>query len=95
MYGCSEEIADILHGSSWLKSLLAAVENLPIGASLATASKKRPNFPLIYVNAIFESYTGYCRRDIVGKNCKFLQCSETEPESIIALSVALRNVRQK
>jgi hypothetical protein len=66
-----------LHAShasgSWLASLLVAVETLPVCVSIASASRDRPGFPLIYVNHFFEVTTGYSRSDIVGRNCKFLQ----------------------
>jgi PAS domain S-box-containing protein len=32
-----------------------------------------PGLPLIYVNGEFEKLTGYEKKEIIGKNCKFLQ----------------------
>lgn len=85
-----KEISRLLGNDSWLASLLAAVEGLPICFSLATASKERKGFPLMYVNRYFEKVTGYQRSDAIGKNCRFLQGEATEPESINKLSEALR-----
>ena len=69
----AKEIDRLLASGSWLDSLLAAVEDLPICVSLATANVNRRGFPLIYVNKAFETTTGYMRSEIVGQNCRFLQ----------------------
>jgi PAS domain S-box-containing protein len=94
----SKELDKLLIGTSWLNGLLASVENLPVCVSLAAANKELPGFPLIYVNAAFESTTGYPRTEIIGQNCRFLQKGkkpghEAEKESIKRLSLALREGR--
>lgn len=61
---------------NWLKHLTSLVENLPICVTVSLASKR--GLPLIYTNKQFEQMTKYNRKDIIGKNCKFLQ-----PESIL------------
>ncbi|CAF1948667.1 unnamed protein product [Brassica oleracea var. botrytis] len=33
-----------------------------------------PNHPIIYVNTVFEIITGYRADEVIGKNCRFLQC---------------------
>jgi PAS domain S-box-containing protein len=88
-----KEIDRLLQSGSWLTSLLASVENLPVCVSLSTARKDRPGFPLIYVNACFEFTTGYPRSEIVGQNCRFLQADKAEAESITRLSNALRDAK--
>lgn len=87
------EVDKLLKCGSWLPSMLAAVENLPVCVSLSTASKDRPGFPLVYVNACFEKTTGYSRNEIVGQNCRFLQAGKAEQESIDRLSAALREAK--
>uniref|UniRef100_A0A6C0B6P1 PAC domain-containing protein n=1 Tax=viral metagenome TaxID=1070528 RepID=A0A6C0B6P1_9ZZZZ len=59
----------------WLKNVISSVENIPICITIATARKEYFGFPLIYVNKQFEKTTEYDRKDILGKNCKFLQPS--------------------
>lgn len=86
----ARELGKVLGSESWLASLLAAVEALPICFSLATARRDRRGFPLMYVNKHFEKITGFTRADVLGKNCRFLQCEETEKESVQILSEALR-----
>ncbi|KAK8466023.1 hypothetical protein PHAVU_009G239300 [Phaseolus vulgaris] len=33
-----------------------------------------PDHPIIYVNAVFEMITGYRAEEVLGRNCRFLQC---------------------
>lgn len=40
----------------------------------------QPDEPIIYCNHFFEKLTGYCKDDIVGKNCRFLQSNDTNQE---------------
>ena len=69
----AREIDRLLATGAWLDSFFAAVEDLPVCVSLATANVNRKGFPLIYVNKAFEQTTGYSRSEIVGQNCRFLQ----------------------
>jgi hypothetical protein len=57
----AEELDTMLLGGDWLKSLMVAVEDLPLCVSLATARPERQGFPLVYVNKAFENATGYNR----------------------------------
>lgn len=89
-----DEISEILKcRDSWLSTLLAAVEALPICFSLASANPARRGFPLIYVNRYFEKITGYGRDEILGRNCReFLQCPETEVGKCAVLSEGLKSM---
>jgi PAS domain S-box-containing protein len=87
----ASEITRILGSENWLAVLLAAVEALPISFALATARRDRRGYPLMYVNKYFEKVTGFNRSDVLGKNCRFLQCDESEKPSIQQMSDALRN----
>jgi PAS domain S-box-containing protein len=40
-----------------------------------------PDNPLIYVNSGFERLTGYSASSVIGKNCRFLQGPETDPNT--------------
>ncbi|SDX66453.1 PAS domain S-box protein [Halobellus clavatus] len=51
----------------------------------------REENPLIYVNDGFERLTGYTRQEAVGRNPRFLQGPETDPEKIARLRAAIRN----
>ena len=72
--------------------------------AIAIADHREPDDPLVFVNAAFEKLTGYSRHDVIGRNCRFLQCPETDPASVglvrealaqnRAVTVDLRNVRK-
>lgn len=85
------EIGKLLGSENWLAALLAAVEGLPVSFCLATARKERRGFPLMYVNKYFEKMTGLSRSDVLGKNCRFLQCEKTDKNIVSTVSEALRN----
>lgn len=65
-----------------------AIQALSQGIIITDAS--RPENPIIYVSPGFEQITGYTSREVVSKNCRFLQGSDTDPESIKRLSEAVQ-----
>jgi PAS domain S-box-containing protein len=94
----SHELDRVLISSIWLREMLAAIENLPLCVSVASASNKMRGFPLIYVNAAFETTTGYYRDEIIGQNCRFLQSNGLETptgqdEIIAKISHALKEAQ--
>lgn len=68
----SMELDKMLAGTSWLSGLLSSIECLPVCVSLAAASHTMRGFPLIYVNAAFETTTGYDRSEILGQVIRLL-----------------------
>jgi len=84
------EISKILSMEAWLAVLLAAIEAVPLSFCIASADKARMGFPTIYVNRQFELLTGYPRAEVLGKNCKFLQCSQTEADKVALMTEALK-----
>nr|WP_295107589.1 PAS domain-containing protein [uncultured Caulobacter sp.] len=59
------------------------------GVALTVTNPRLPDDPIVFVNSAFEVLTGYDARDIVGRNCRFLQCEETRLEAVAALAAAL------
>ena len=88
------EISKILSMEAWLAVLLAAIESVPLSFCIASANKERMGFPTIYVNRQFELLTGYPRSEVLGKNCSFLQCSQTEADKVALMSEALKRSKQ-
>ena len=54
----------------------------------------QPDNPIVYANKAFELITGYDRKDIIGKNCRFLQGNETEQPEIDLIREALREQKK-
>jgi PAS domain S-box-containing protein len=70
------------------RALEAAVEGVTI------ADARRPDRPLIYVNAGFERLTGYRAAEALGRNCKFLQGEDTDPAAVATIRAALAEERE-
>lgn len=41
--------------------------------ALILCDLQQPDYPVVYVNDPFTYLTGYSQRDIIGRNCRFLQ----------------------
>jgi PAS domain S-box-containing protein len=50
--------------------------------AMAFADPNLPDAPLAYVNPSFEAMTGYTAEEVIGRNCRFLQGPETDPETV-------------
>jgi PAS domain S-box-containing protein len=46
--------------------------------------------PIVFANDSFLKLTGYTRMEVTGRNCRFLQGPETDPEAIDRLREAIR-----
>lgn len=47
--------------------------------------------PIVFANNAFLALTGYERLEVVGRNCRFLQGPETDPEPVARIREAVRN----
>jgi PAS domain S-box-containing protein len=45
--------------------------------------------PIVFVNKAFQTLTGYEREEIIGRNCRFLQGPDTDPETVLAIRRAI------
>ena len=70
----------------WLYDRAIAATSTGVTISDAT----HPEHPIIYCNPAFESMTGYRREEILGKNCQFLQGSDTDPVAVEIIRNALQ-----
>ena len=68
-----------------------AFDAAPIGVAIADATQ--PDNPLVYVNERTQSMTGYDADEMLGRNCRFLQGSDTDPERVAELRAAIDDER--
>ena len=90
-----EELADLkriqaeLNGSAPGTDPFSAVvraTHMPI----AISDPRQPDNPIVYVNEAFCRMSGYATQEIVGRNCRFLQGADTDPEAVQRVRLALR-----
>lgn len=74
------------HGDIAKAALLSAEER---EKSVVISDPSRPDNPMIYVSEEFETQTGYTPAEALGRNCRFLQGPETDPEAVQAIRDAL------
>jgi diguanylate cyclase (GGDEF)-like protein/PAS domain S-box-containing protein len=69
----------------WLRDrALAATSN-----GIIIADARASDYPIIYCNPAFERVTGYCAREILGRNCRFLQGPDTDRATVANIRNAL------
>jgi PAS domain S-box-containing protein len=66
-----------------------AMDEAPMGITIADMTED--DQPLVYVNEGFEELTGYDSDEILGRNCRFLQGEETDPENVKEMRTAIEN----
>ena len=66
-----------------------AMDEAPIGITISDPD--RSDNPLVYSNDAFERLTGYAREEVLGRNCRFLQGDETDPEAVAELREAIED----
>ena len=68
-----------------------AMASSSCGITIADASD--PELPLIYINEAFEKITGYPEREVIGRNCRFLQRDDRDQPALLDLRRALKENR--
>lgn len=61
--------------------------------SFTISDPSRTDDPIIWVNPAFERVTGYTSEDALGRNCRFLQGTGTDPAAVERIRSALREGR--
>lgn len=49
----------------------------------------KPDYPIMYASAGFFKMTGYTSKEVIGRNCRFLQGAGTDPEDVAQIRGAL------
>lgn len=66
-------------------------DEFPFCVSLSDTN--HPDQPLLYVNEAFKLLSGYAHEEIIGRNCRFLQNGQGDPEVLKAIRGAVKNRR--
>lgn len=53
-----------------------------------------PDNPIVYANPAFEKMTGYCAREVIGRNCRFLQGTDRKQAAIAKLRAAVQQQKE-
>lgn len=75
-----------------LQMMERAIESCSNGIAITDATVA--DNPIIYVNPSFERITGYSRDELIGKNCRFLQGSDTDTVAAKQLRIAIEEGRE-
>nr|CAB3488798.1 unnamed protein product [Digitaria exilis] len=70
--------------SEELRAALSAFQQ-----TFVVSDATRPDHPILYASAGFFNMTGYSSNEVVGRNCRFLQGSGTDPAEIANIRQAL------
>lgn len=69
-----------------------AIESAKNGIIITDYTKE--DNPIIFCNLAFEKLTGYNRREVLGKNCRFLQNNDTQQEDLKGLRESISEGKQ-
>nr|AML76830.1 putative LOV domain-containing protein [Sinningia tuberosa] len=50
----------------------------------------KPDYPIMYASAGFFKMTGYTAKEVIGRNCRFMQGKDTDPEDVAKIREALQ-----
>ncbi|GAB4824328.1 Phototropin-1 [Ancistrocladus abbreviatus] len=68
-----------------LKDALSAFQQ-----TFVVSDATKPDYPIMYASQGFSKMTGYSSREVIGRNCRFLQGSGTDPEELTKIREALQ-----
>ncbi|KAE9585727.1 hypothetical protein Lal_00010071 [Lupinus albus] len=70
--------------SEELKEALAAFQQ-----TFVVSDAMKADYPIMYASAGFFNMTGYTSKEVIGRNCRFLQGADTDPEDVAKIREAL------
>ncbi|CAJ2660780.1 unnamed protein product [Trifolium pratense] len=67
-----------------LKDALSAFQQ-----TFVVSDATKPDYPIMYASAGFFKMTGYTSKEVIGRNCRFLQGADTDPNDVAKIREAL------
>ncbi|MEQ6887243.1 EAL domain-containing protein [Halomonas sp. CS7] len=92
IYGIAKDVTQRREYETRLRILERGVEASVNGVLIADAGV--PGLPIIYANDAFQRMTGYAREELIGRNARFLQGSETDPAAVQKIRRELAQQRE-
>lgn len=86
MHATHDHTFDALASS--LLTPIAALASLQEGITIS--DPRTPDNPVVYANDSFLRLTGYVLDEVVGRNCRFLQGPDTDPQAVARIHKALQ-----
>ncbi|MBY5967884.1 bifunctional diguanylate cyclase/phosphodiesterase [Halomonas denitrificans] len=88
-FGIAKDVTERHTQETQLRILQRSVEASINGIVIADA--RLPDFPIIYANPAFMRMTGYPEDEVLGRNCRFLQGGESDPQVVERIRRQLAN----
>ncbi|TKY58502.1 Phototropin-2 protein [Spatholobus suberectus] len=85
-YGSKSSSGVFLRVSQELKEALATLQQ-----TFVVSDATKPDCPIMYASSGFFTMTGYSSKEIIGRNCRFLQGPETDKNEVAKIRDAIRN----
>jgi PAS domain S-box-containing protein len=86
-------LADAEHGDRRRLEVLRDRAVIATDMSFTITDPRRDDDPLVWVNPSFTTLTGYPPEEVVGRNCRFLQGTNTDHGTVRRIAEALRDRR--
>lgn len=61
--------------------------------SFCVTDPQMPDNPIVYASDSFIELTGYTRAQVLGRNCRFLQGPDTDPDTVAKIRKGIEEVR--
>lgn len=87
VYGVCRDITARKQEEESRRLLERGIQATPNGVVMADATQ--PDMPLVYANDAFYAITGYAPDEVLGRNCRFLQGPNSDPEAVTAIHWAI------
>ncbi|MFC7173497.1 PAS domain S-box protein [Haloplanus litoreus] len=89
MVGIVTDVTERKEREAELTRKTEAMEKAPVGITLSDPDQS--DNPLVYANERYRELTGYEEFEILGRNCRFMQGPETDPEPVAEIHDAIDN----
>jgi len=84
--GTFQDITDRMQAAETIQLRNRAIQSVSQG--IIITDPNQPDNPIIFASAGFERMTGYLTREVIGRNCRFLQGPDTDTDAVAQLRSA-------